>query len=183
MSRRLVLTLTLVNVALTLANLVFAAKAGAVVLGAGSEETPRASGGTFPVSVVDPAPAAEPVPITVAPSVTSTTTTTVPRRRRPLPAQTGNVPQAPAGPKRTVESTAYCFTGTMANGRPVQPGAAAMNGVPFGTQWRVLDGPYAGRVVTVMDRYGHGTEFDVWVSDCGAAKAYGRRTVTIERVN
>jgi hypothetical protein len=69
----------------------------------------------------------------------------------------------------------------MANGRPAHRGAVAMNGVPFGTRFRVLDGPLAGAVLVVSDRIGSGSEFDVaFPGDCPRAIKYGRRTVRIE---
>lgn len=70
----------------------------------------------------------------------------------------------------------------MANGEYVHDGAVAMNGVPFGTRYRVLDGPMAGRVFTVKDRIGHSSEFDIWMESCNAALNYGRRTIHIEKV-
>lgn len=86
---------------------------------------------------------------------------------------------------RSVNSTAYCpgdgSGSTMASGNTVHDGAVAMNGVAFGTRWRILSGPLTGKVVTVEDRYGWGTEFDVWMpgSECFA---YGRHRIVIERV-
>ncbi|MEX2588034.1 MAG: hypothetical protein WD602_08600 [Actinomycetota bacterium] len=82
-----------------------------------------------------------------------------------------------------VESTAYCLTGTMASGKPVYDGAAAMNGVPLGTRYQVVSGPQAGKVYTVEDRIGHSSEFDIaFPGDCDAAVAYGRRIINIEPV-
>lgn len=101
----------------------------------------------------------------------------------PPPAEPAPGPAPASGPARRVNSTAYCLTGTMANGRRVFHGAVAMNGVAFGTRWRILDGPLAGRVLTVADRIGHSSQFDVAMpGDCQAARRYGRRTVTIERL-
>lgn len=80
-----------------------------------------------------------------------------------------------------VTSTAYCLRGTMANGQQVHDGAVAMNGPSFGTQYVVLSGPKDGRVYTVKDRIGHGSDFDIWMSSCDAARQYGRRTITIAR--
>lgn len=71
----------------------------------------------------------------------------------------------------------------MANGRQTHDGAVAMNNVPFGTKWRILSGTLKGKVVTVEDRIGHGSEFDVWMSSCDAARKYGRQQISIERVN
>lgn len=88
-----------------------------------------------------------------------------------------------SGPVLTVHSTAYCLTGRMASGRRAYYGAAAMNAVPLGTTYRVLSGPAAGRVLTIEDRIGRGSQFDVaYPGDCYSARLYGRRTISIERM-
>ena len=108
-----------------------------------------------------------------------TTTTVRPSRTRGQQAQ----PRATAYGVRLVSSTAYCLTGTMANGQRVYHGAAAMNGVPLGARYRVLSGPYAGRTLVVADRIGHSSQFDIAMpGDCDAARRYGRRTISVERV-
>ena len=85
--------------------------------------------------------------------------------------------------KLRVESTAYCMTGYMANGQPTHTGAAAMNGVPLGTKFRIQSGPMEGEVVVVKDRIGSGSDFDVAMPDrCAAAYRYGRRTINIRRI-
>lgn len=82
-----------------------------------------------------------------------------------------------------VESTAYCLTGTMASGKKVYEGAAAMNGVPLGTKYQIINGPEAGKIYTIEDRISHSSEFDIaYPGDCDAAIEYGRRTIKIERV-
>lgn len=86
------------------------------------------------------------------------------------------------GEIRSVSSTAYCLQGVMANGEWVHDGAAAMNDVAFGSQWLVLDGTMAGRVFTVKDRIGSGSDFDIWIYDCNAAIRYGRQHIRIQRV-
>jgi 3D (Asp-Asp-Asp) domain-containing protein len=79
-----------------------------------------------------------------------------------------------------VSSTAYCLTGVMANGQRVFRGAVAMNGVPLGSRWRVVE---TGEVFVVADRIGHGSGFDIAMpGDCDGARRYGRRTITVERV-
>lgn len=84
---------------------------------------------------------------------------------------------------RLVSSTAYCLTGRMANGQRVYDGAVAMNGEPFGARFEILDGPRAGSVLTVADRIGHGSQFDVAMpGDCAGARRYGRRSIHIRRV-
>ena len=57
-----------------------------------------------------------------------------------------------------------------------------MNGVPFGSKWKVLSGPMAGRTFTVNDRIGHSSQFDIWMASCDACYQYGRKTIDIERV-
>ncbi len=90
---------------------------------------------------------------------------------------------APSGPVRRVSSTAYCLTGRMASGRNTYWGAAAMNGVPLGSRYQVLDGPRAGQTMVVEDRIGHGSAFDIaYPGNCGAARSYGRRTISIQQV-
>jgi hypothetical protein len=90
--------------------------------------------------------------------------------------------QPGGGEVRSVDSTAYCLRGTMANGEQVHDGAVAMNNVPFGARWKVLSGSMAGRIFTVKDRIGHSSEFDIWMSSCDAAWYYGRQQIHIERV-
>lgn len=82
---------------------------------------------------------------------------------------------------KRVNSTAYCLRGRMANGEQVHDGAVAMNGVPFGTRFKVVSGPLAGRIFTVKDRIGHGSMFDVWMGSCADALSYGRRSIQIQR--
>ena len=82
-----------------------------------------------------------------------------------------------------VESTAYCLDGYMANGQRAHTGAAAMNGVPLGTKFRIRSGPLGGEVVVVKDRVGYGSDFDIAMPDrCGAAYRYGRRVINIRRI-
>lgn len=83
-----------------------------------------------------------------------------------------------------VESTAYCLTGTMASGKQVYEGAAAMNGVPLGSKYRIVNGPEAGKIYTIEDRISHSSEFDIaYPGDCEAAIEYGRRIIKIEPVS
>lgn len=83
----------------------------------------------------------------------------------------------------SVDSTAYCLTGTMASGKKVYEGAAAMNDVPLGSRYRVLDGPRAGEIFIIEDRIGHSSEFDIaYPGDCDAAIQYGRRLVRIQLI-
>ncbi len=87
------------------------------------------------------------------------------------------------GPERRVLSTAYCLTGRMASGKPVYEGAAAMNGVPLGTKFKVSDGPRAGEVFTIEDRLPRRSGFDIaYPGRCGQAHQYGRRSVRINEV-
>lgn len=80
----------------------------------------------------------------------------------------------------SMSSTAYCLTGTMANGQKTHPGVVAMDGVRFGTQVSVLSGPLAGRTFTVKDRTDGKTQADFWFSSCQEAIQYGRRRVQVE---
>ncbi|MEX2586421.1 MAG: hypothetical protein WD602_00295 [Actinomycetota bacterium] len=109
---------------------------------------------------------------------------TPPRSQTTQPAQpAAPAPRTASGPSRTVHSTAYCLTGQMASGRRTYTGAAAMNGVPLGARYRVLSGPAAGRVFTIEDRIGWGSQFDIaYPGNCGAARQYGSRTISIERM-
>ena len=111
---------------------------------------------------------------------TSTTTARASRSRTATTVKPAVV--RPVGGIRIVVSTAYCLTGTMANGQRVHDGAVAMNGEPLGARFEVIDGPRAGSVVTVADRIGHGSQFDIWMASCDAARAYGRRLIHIRRV-
>lgn len=81
--------------------------------------------------------------------------------------------------RRLVSSTGYCLDGQTADGGEVGPGGVAMNGVPLGSRWRVVDGSLAGSVLTVNDRIGRGSDFDVWFDDCDDASAYGRQVITV----
>lgn len=116
-------------------------------------------------------------PLLATTSTAPSPATTAPPGTRPTPR-----PAAAADGSRRVVSTGYCLEGTTASGRLVGPGTVAMNGVPLGTRWRVHDGPFAGATLEVIDRIGHGTDFDIWFERCDDAMAYGRRTITVERV-
>lgn len=131
---------------------------------------------------------------TAPPAPTTTTTTaapvpTVPTTTLPPPTVTPTVPPAPTPPttaveggqQRSVNSTAYCLQGTMANGERVHNGAVASKILPRGSSWRVLNGPLAGNVYTVKDT-GPSAYFDIWMSSCDAANQYGRREIQIEEV-
>lgn len=75
-----------------------------------------------------------------------------------------------------VRSTAYCLSGRMANGARVHDGAVASTILPRGSRWQVTTGPFAGRSYVVEDT---GAPFDIWMTDCAAARAYGVRHVVI----
>lgn len=61
-------------------------------------------------------------------------------------------------------------------------GAVAANRWPLGTRLRVAPSPVGG-IVTVEDRIGYGSELDFAMpGDCAAARAWGRRAVTVEVV-
>lgn len=86
----------------------------------------------------------------------------------------------PQIPTRSVDSTAYCGGGIMSNGSSVYNGAVAMNNVPFGKKWKVLSGSMSGATLTVADRIGWGSEFDVYMSDCAMMHQYGRQQINIQ---
>lgn len=53
---------------------------------------------------------------------------------------------------------------------------AAGNRWPFGTRLRV-----EGRgVVTITDRIGHGSQLDLFMTTCAAARQFGRRHLLVE---
>ncbi|HSH59264.1 MAG TPA: hypothetical protein VK988_06400 [Acidimicrobiales bacterium] len=96
-----------------------------------------------------------------------------------------SAPSCSAGPppaRLTVNSTAYALRGTMANGQSVHDGVVAMNCVPFNSRYRILDGPLAGKIVTVKDRIKRGSDFDIWMRTSAGARRYGRVDVAIELV-
>lgn len=92
----------------------------------------------------------------------------------------GVVVDPPAGARITVSATAYCLTGTMANGEQVYEGAVAANAWPFGTR---LYAHELGQTFTVADRIGHGSDVDIAMPGrCDDAIAFGRRTLTVSVV-
>lgn len=78
-------------------------------------------------------------------------------------------------------STAYCDTGTMADGSYTRPSSVASNSYPLGTHLRIWPSPTGQRRFVVRDRIGWGSELDFWLSSCSAARAWGRRPVHIRR--
>ena len=104
-------------------------------------------------------------------------TTTTARASRSRTRTTTAAPRAYG--VRLVSSTAYCLRTPTADGGRGYVGSAAMNGVPLGSRWRVVE---TGREYTINDRIGHGSGFDIWMPTCEAAIQYGRRTITVERV-
>ena len=76
-------------------------------------------------------------------------------------------------------STAYCLSGTMADGTGVRAGSIAHNGYPLGTRVTVTPSPTGRRQFVVRDRIGWGTELDFWVPSCAQALRWGRRTVHV----
>lgn len=166
-----------------LSNSRLAAAAAAVLLLAACTPPPPPAAVS---NTTTPAPAADPTDgIAEAIRRHTTTTTRASRTRVTAPAATATVARkeiptaqpAAAGTTR-VSSTAYCLTGTMANGRRAHWGAVAMNGVPFGTAYEALDGPFAGHTFIVSDRIGHSSQFDIAMPG-----NYGRRTITIRRAH
>ena len=87
------------------------------------------------------------------------------------------MPSGSLGRGMTVVSSAYCLTGTMANGDRVHAGAAASRRWRLGTRLQLADGTR----VTITDRTAAGawSGLDIWMADCDAAIAYGRRTIIV----
>lgn len=89
-------------------------------------------------------------------------------------------------PAVSVDSTAYCGRQSMKSGRQAYDGAVAVPRSAWktlhGTRWQILDGPLAGKIVTVEDQIGHGSEFDVWRPSCGEARGYGRHQIHVRRL-
>jgi 3D (Asp-Asp-Asp) domain-containing protein len=77
-----------------------------------------------------------------------------------------------------VVSTAYCLSGTMADGTGVRAGSVAHNGYPLGTRLYITPSPTGRRRWVVRDRIGWGTELDFWVPSCAQALSWGRRSVS-----
>lgn len=81
----------------------------------------------------------------------------------------------------TVSATAYCLTGTMANGEAVYDGAVASNLWPLGTELYIHE---LGRSFTVADRVGHSSELDVAMPGrCDDAIGFGRRSLTVSVIS
>jgi hypothetical protein len=97
----------------------------------------------------------------------------------PTSTSTTAPPPPPPRTSQTISSTAYCETGRMANGEPAHDGAVSSKTLPRGSAWRVLSGPYEGRVLVVKDT-GSKAYFDIAMpGDCAGAVQYGRRTIEI----
>lgn len=156
-----------------------------------------------------PSPSPEPTSTTVPETTTSTVTPTTepsddsaaqealaPRPPRPRAsrsqARSGRPGAVSADPgqttaTRTIGSSAYCLTGTMANGSRVHAGAVASVVLPIGSRWTVTAADRAsgrglvGRTFTVEDTGGPRATFDIWVPTCGAAWSIGRPVLTIQR--
>jgi hypothetical protein len=103
------------------------------------------------------------------PPPTTTSSTSMPRAHETAPT---------AG--RSISSTAYCESGRMANGEIAHDGAVSSKVLARGTSWRVLSGPFAGRVFIVKDT-GSLAFFDIAMPGrCEEAVRYGRRNIQIE---
>jgi 3D (Asp-Asp-Asp) domain-containing protein len=117
-----------------------------------------------------------PVTPRATPTAASRSRTTLPKRRGTRTGQALKRKQQRAtGSLTTV--TAYCATGNpTASGKTPRPGMAAGNDWPFGTRLHV-DGI---GVVTIEDRYGSGTQLDLFMDSCTAARTFGRRHLRVE---
>lgn len=79
-------------------------------------------------------------------------------------------------------ATAYCFSGKTAMGHSVRRGliAADPRVLPLGSRVVITAGQWSGTYL-VSDTGGaiKGKRIDIWVPNCGEARRFGRRTVTI----
>lgn len=121
----------------------------------------------FGLNTSTPAPVSAPVVMQQA-TATTVTPVTAP------PATT--VVDRPSFP---ISSTMYCEGTVMANGRRVHDGAVSSHVLPRNSRWRVLSGPYAGRVFVVEDT-GPLANFDMYTASCPEAIRYGLRSIRIE---
>jgi hypothetical protein len=80
---------------------------------------------------------------------------------------------------RAVLSTAYCTGKTTANGESVHEGGVALNFAKMNTYWRVVE---TGKTYKANDHIGHGSEFDIYMSDCSRAVRYGKQYIHIVQV-
>jgi 3D (Asp-Asp-Asp) domain-containing protein len=95
-------------------------------------------------------------------------------------------PEGATGTTTRVQSSAYCDSGSTADGSPtVRQGGetvAAWGQAPMGSRWRIVSGPWAGLVVRVADRsssrFRH--RLDVWAASCGEAIRYGAPWIEVE---
>jgi cystine transport system substrate-binding protein len=91
----------------------------------------------------------------------------------------GDAPATGGGRTLTVVATAYALTGSTASGLPVGPGIAAVDPsvIPLGARFDV---PGYGVAVAADTGPGiQGSMIDLWFATDAAARAWGRRTVTI----
>lgn len=114
--------------------------------------------------------------------------------RKPTPAPKPTPQTASAGAKSiTVSATAYCScskccgksNGITASGAKASWGtlAADTKKFPFGTQFTIAG--YGDKVFTVQDRGGaiKGNKIDIWFPTHAEALKFGRRNITVTRVN
>jgi hypothetical protein len=84
-----------------------------------------------------------------------------------------------------VQSSMYCYGTVTKSGTHVRPGVVGVSFADFprlkGTTWQVLDGPAAGRIVTVEDA-GPAAHFDIYTPDCYAAKNYGPPLIHVQQI-
>jgi 3D (Asp-Asp-Asp) domain-containing protein len=104
-----------------------------------------------------------------------------PNLKRSIPVAVAVVAVAPATAEATsLSSTAYCSSGTTADGSQTRPGIVASNLYRLGTRLRVSRSPYGRwRVFVVRDRVGHSSQLDFYVASCARAIHWGRRTVHV----
>lgn len=76
-------------------------------------------------------------------------------------------------------ATSYCLRGRMADGTYTRAGSLANNELALGTRVYVSPPVMGRRRWVVRDRIGYGTRWDFWSASCAAARAFGRREVSV----
>jgi 3D (Asp-Asp-Asp) domain-containing protein len=98
----------------------------------------------------------------------------------PAPAAKPLVEDDPAGPRTLlVDAVAYHLPGRTASGLPVGPGVVAVDPavIPLGT--RLFVPGYGPAIAADVGYAVEGAMIDLWFATTDAARAWGRRTVTI----
>ena len=87
---------------------------------------------------------------------------------------------------RGFRATAYCLKGRTATGGGVRRGIVAADPrvLPLGSKIYINAGAYSG-IYTVADTGGavRGNVLDIWVPNCSEANRFGRKAITVSKVN